>query len=34
MISSISGIRGVLNSDLSLTDVSRFAANFGRETGS
>jgi phosphomannomutase len=33
LIASISGIRGVLNSDLSLTDVSRFAANFGRETG-
>ena len=34
MIASISGIRGVLNSDLSLADVTRFAANFGRETGS
>lgn len=34
MIASISGIRGVLNQDLSLADVSRFAANFGRETGS
>ncbi|MDG7007653.1 MAG: hypothetical protein JRN06_05370 [Nitrososphaerota archaeon] len=33
MIASISGIRGVLNSDLSLADVARFAANFGRETG-
>ena len=34
MIASISGIRGVLNSDLSLEDVTRFAVNFGRETGS
>ena len=34
MIASISGIRGVLNSDLSLADVTRFAVNFGRETGS
>lgn len=34
MIASISGIRGVLNSDLSLADVSRFAVNFGKETGS
>ena len=33
MIASISGIRGVLNQDLSLADVSRFAANFGRATG-
>ena len=33
MIASISGIRGVLNSDLSLADVTRFAANFCRETG-
>lgn len=34
MIASISGIRGVLNADLSLADVTRFAANFGREAGS
>jgi phosphomannomutase len=34
LIASISGIRGVLNSDLSLADVTRFAVNFGRETGS
>ena len=34
MIASISGIRGVLNSDLSLADVTRFAVNFGRGTGS
>jgi phosphomannomutase len=34
LIASISGIRGILNADLSLADVSRFAANFGRETGS
>ena len=34
MIASLSGIRGVLNVDLSLTDVSRFAVNFGRATGS
>ncbi len=34
MIVSISGIRGVLNSDLSLADVTRFAVNFGMETGS
>ena len=34
MIASISGIRGILNTDLSLADVARFAANFGRETGS
>ena len=34
MIASISGIRGVLNSDLSLADIARFAVNFGRETGS
>ena len=34
MIASLSGIRGVLNRDLSLTDISRFAVNFGRATGS
>ena len=34
MIASLSGIRGVLNRDLSLADVSRFAVNFGRATGS
>jgi len=34
MITSLSGIRGVLNRDLSLADVSRFAVNFGRATGS
>ena len=34
MIASLSGIRGVLNKDLSLDDVSRFAINFGKATGS
>jgi phosphomannomutase len=34
MIASLSGIRGVLNSDLTLTDASRFATNFARATGS
>lgn len=34
MIASLSGIRGVLNRDLSLADVSSFATNFGRATGS
>jgi phosphomannomutase len=34
LIASLSGIRGVLNRDLSLADVSRFAVNFGRATGS
>ena len=34
MIASISGIRGVLNQDLSLSEVSRFALNFARESGS
>ena len=34
MIASISGIRGILNEDLSLADVSRFVTNFGRATGS
>ena len=34
MIASLSGIRGVLNRDLDLADVSRFTVNFGRATGS
>jgi phosphomannomutase len=34
MIASLSGIRGVLNRDLSLEDFARFAVNFGRATGS
>lgn len=34
MIASISGIRGVLNHDLSLAQVSRFARNFALESGS
>ena len=34
MIASLSGIRGVLNKDLSLDDVSRFAANFAKASGS
>jgi len=34
LIASISGIRGVLNADLSLADISRFVVNFGRESGS
>lgn len=34
MIASLSGIRGIYNEDLSLTDAARFAANFGRATGS
>ncbi len=34
LIVSLSGIRGVPNRDLSLEDVSRFAANFGRAVGS
>jgi phosphomannomutase len=34
LIASLSGIRGVLNRDLDLADVSRFAVNFGRSTGS
>ncbi len=34
MIASLSGIRGILNADLRLEDVSRFAVNFGRATGS
>lgn len=34
MIASLSGIRGILNTDISLAEVSTFAANFGRATGS
>jgi len=34
MIASLSGIRGILNQDLALEDVSRFATNFGTATGS
>jgi len=34
LIASLSGIRGVLNRDLDLTDVSRFSVNFGKATGS
>ena len=34
MIASLSGIRGVLNRDLSLDDVSKFSINFGKATGS
>ncbi|HEV2225211.1 MAG TPA: hypothetical protein VGR56_00230 [Nitrososphaerales archaeon] len=34
MIASLSGIRGILNRDLSLAEVSRFATNFGNATGS
>jgi phosphomannomutase len=34
MIASLSGIRGVLNKDLSLGDVSKFASNFVNATGS
>ena len=34
MIASLSGIRGILNTDLSLTDVSKLATNFARATGS
>ena len=34
MIASLSGIRGVLNRDLTTADASRFAANFARATGS
>jgi phosphomannomutase/phosphoglucomutase len=34
VIASLSGVRGILNRDLSLADVSIFAANFGRATGS
>jgi len=34
LIASLSGIRGILNKDLDLAEVSRFAVNFGRATGS
>ncbi len=34
MIASLSGIRGILNADISMADVSRFATNFVRATGS
>ena len=34
MIVSVSGIRGVLNKDMTLEDVSRFAANFASLSGS
>jgi len=34
MIASLSGIRGVLNTDLTLEDVTRFVGNFAREAGS
>jgi phosphomannomutase len=34
LIASLSGIRGILNDDLSLAQVSRFATNFGKATGS
>jgi len=34
LIASLSGIRGILNTDLSLTDVSKLATNFARATGS
>ena len=34
MIASLSGIRGILNKDLTLAEVARFAENFGIATGS
>ncbi|MDV3278096.1 MAG: hypothetical protein LYZ69_06480 [Nitrososphaerales archaeon] len=34
MIASVSGIRGILNADISLADFARFASNFARITGS
>ncbi len=34
MIATLSGIRGILNSDLSLAEVSNFATNFGKANGS
>ncbi|MDE1853159.1 MAG: hypothetical protein KGI38_05340 [Thaumarchaeota archaeon] len=34
MIASLSGIRGILNKDLTLAEVSSFASNFGKATGS
>jgi len=34
LIASLSGIRGIPNVDITYSDASRFAANFGRATGS
>jgi phosphomannomutase / phosphoglucomutase len=34
MIASLSGVRGVLNADMTLADASRFALNFATATGS
>jgi len=34
LIASLSGIRGILNRDLALADVSKYAVNFGKATGS
>jgi phosphomannomutase / phosphoglucomutase len=34
LIASLSGIRGVPNTDITYSEASRFAANFGRATGS
>lgn len=34
MIASVSGVRGILNADVSLADFARFASNFARITGS
>jgi len=34
MITSVSGVRGILNSDMTLADLARFAENFGRAAGS
>lgn len=34
MIASLSGIRGILNADMGMADVARFATNFARATGS
>ncbi len=33
MITSVSGIRGILNDDMTLVDLSRFAGNFARMSG-
>ncbi|MDG7029896.1 MAG: phosphomannomutase, partial [Nitrososphaerota archaeon] len=33
MIASLSGIRGILNQDLSLADVARFVSNFAEASG-
>ncbi len=33
MIASLSGIRGILNEDIALTDIARFASNFAEATG-